>query len=246
MRWRTSSRSRRTGRPGERLSTRTSHKTLATLRRDGSPRISGTEPIWGDDGELYTGSMWKARRRWTCAATRASPCTPVRTSRTLARRREAGRPRREIHDDDAKHAVVEGEAARPVHLFRPDLDEVVVVQPQRRADEAADRAWHPGRRRAAPQREADGRREPAPAPARGRRTAVQRHRPGVVEALAEVAAEVAQRVGGRASSMPSATTRSPRFARGRRSSARSRRPRRPCEATNEWSIFSVSSGSCCR
>ena len=35
------------------------HKTLATLRRDGSPRISGTEtePV---DGELWIGSMWQA------------------------------------------------------------------------------------------------------------------------------------------------------------------------------------------
>jgi hypothetical protein len=35
------------------------HKTLATLRRDGSPRISGIE-IRFDDGELTFGSMWRA------------------------------------------------------------------------------------------------------------------------------------------------------------------------------------------
>ena len=34
------------------------HKTLATLRRDGSPRISGIE-IWFEDGELWFGSMWQ-------------------------------------------------------------------------------------------------------------------------------------------------------------------------------------------
>jgi hypothetical protein len=32
------------------------HKTLATLRRDGSPRISGTE-VQFEDGELWIGSM---------------------------------------------------------------------------------------------------------------------------------------------------------------------------------------------
>jgi len=32
------------------------HKTLATLRRDGSPRISGTEVEFAD-GELWLGSM---------------------------------------------------------------------------------------------------------------------------------------------------------------------------------------------
>src|SRR4051812_49543603 len=35
------------------------HKTMATLRKDGSPRISGTETNFRD-GELYIGSMWQA------------------------------------------------------------------------------------------------------------------------------------------------------------------------------------------
>src|SRR5215213_1397273 len=35
------------------------HKTLATLRRDGSPRISGTEVDFAD-GELWLESMWRA------------------------------------------------------------------------------------------------------------------------------------------------------------------------------------------
>lgn len=33
------------------------HGTMATLRRDGSPRISGTEFDFGDDGQLRLGSM---------------------------------------------------------------------------------------------------------------------------------------------------------------------------------------------
>src|SRR5215207_519067 len=37
------------------------HKTLATVRRDGSPRISGTETQLVD-GELWIGSMWRARK----------------------------------------------------------------------------------------------------------------------------------------------------------------------------------------
>ena len=37
------------------------HKTLATLRRDGGPRISGTETEI-KDGELWIGSMWDARK----------------------------------------------------------------------------------------------------------------------------------------------------------------------------------------
>ncbi len=37
------------------------HKTLATLRRDGSPRVSGTESEI-IEGELWIGSMWQARK----------------------------------------------------------------------------------------------------------------------------------------------------------------------------------------
>jgi hypothetical protein len=37
------------------------HKTIATIRRDGSPRISGTEAEIRD-GELWIGSMWQARK----------------------------------------------------------------------------------------------------------------------------------------------------------------------------------------
>ena len=35
------------------------HKTMATIRKDGGPRISGTESRF-EDGELFIGSMWKA------------------------------------------------------------------------------------------------------------------------------------------------------------------------------------------
>jgi hypothetical protein len=35
------------------------HKTIATLRRDGSPRISGTEAVF-EDGDLWIGSMREA------------------------------------------------------------------------------------------------------------------------------------------------------------------------------------------
>jgi hypothetical protein len=37
------------------------HKTIATLRRDGSPRISGTECEF-EDGELTFGAMWRSMK----------------------------------------------------------------------------------------------------------------------------------------------------------------------------------------
>src|SRR5436190_1388775 len=38
------------------------HKTIATLRADGSPRISGIECEFTDDGDLQFGSMPEARK----------------------------------------------------------------------------------------------------------------------------------------------------------------------------------------
>ena len=37
------------------------HKTIATIRRDGSPRISGTESRFAGE-DLWIGSMWQARK----------------------------------------------------------------------------------------------------------------------------------------------------------------------------------------
>ena len=64
------------------------HKTLATLRRDGSPRISGSEIIFAD-GELWFGSMWQARQGARPAARSA-----LRPPQRLRRRRLPGATRR--------------------------------------------------------------------------------------------------------------------------------------------------------
>jgi hypothetical protein len=37
------------------------HKTLATLQKDGSPRISGIEVDFVD-GDLWLGAMWQSRK----------------------------------------------------------------------------------------------------------------------------------------------------------------------------------------
>jgi Pyridoxamine 5'-phosphate oxidase len=93
------------------------HKTIATLRRDGSPRISGTETEF-KDGELWIGSMWQALK-----------------ARDLQRD-----PRFALHsgsDDpadwsgDAKLAGVAEEIVDPErtsHRFRLDLREVSTVE----------------------------------------------------------------------------------------------------------------------
>jgi hypothetical protein len=120
------------------------HQTLATLRRDGSPRISGTESRIAD-GELWIGSMGQARK-----------------ARDLQRD-----PRFALHsgsDDppawqgDAKLAGVVEEILEPArvrelngaaaaggssHLFRLDLREVSTVSLNEAGTALVIRVWTP-------------------------------------------------------------------------------------------------------
>ena len=104
------------------------HKTIATLRRDGSPRISGTETRLVD-GELWIGSMWQARKaldlqrdpRFALHSGSADP-PEWRGDAKLAGVVE------EITDPE-RIREINGEAAAggPSHLFRLDLREVSTV-----------------------------------------------------------------------------------------------------------------------
>jgi hypothetical protein len=110
------------------------HKTIATIRRDGSPRISGTETEF-KDGELWIGSMWQALK-----------------ARDLQRD-----PRFALHsgsDDpadwsgDAKLAGVAEEIVDPErtsHLFRLDLDEVSTVELDDARKSLVIEVWTPAR-----------------------------------------------------------------------------------------------------
>ena len=104
------------------------HKTLATLRRDGSPRISGieTELI---DGELWIGSMWEARKahdlrrdpRFALHSGSDEPADWAGDAKLAGVAEEITDParRREINGDKAPSG--------PSHLFRLDLREVSTV-----------------------------------------------------------------------------------------------------------------------
>ena len=118
------------------------HKVLATLRRDGSPRVSGTE-IEIADGELWLGSMpgaLKARdlQRDPRFALHGAPLDP-----------DAG------WTGDAKLAGLAEEITDPElrrqrlgsmgesHLFRADIRELSVVRVE--GDLLKIEAWHAGR-----------------------------------------------------------------------------------------------------
>jgi len=118
------------------------HKTLATLRKDGSPRISGTECKFAA-GELWFGSMagaLKARdlqRDPRFGLHSGSDDPPEWNGDTKI----AGRA--EELTDPAKWEEVYGEGQDGAHLFRADVTEVSVVK-------VADgglviTSWHEGR-----------------------------------------------------------------------------------------------------
>ena len=112
------------------------HATLATLRRDGAPRISGTEVEFDADGEIYLGMMpgsMKAldlhrdpRLALHCPTEDAPEGTP------------------DAWIGDAKIAGVGVEVpAEGHHRFRIDVTEVVVTTVA--GDQLVIRSWHPDR-----------------------------------------------------------------------------------------------------
>jgi hypothetical protein len=121
------------------------HCTMATLRSDGSPRISGTEAIFAE-GELWLGSMWRARkaldlRRDPRFALHSGSADP---SGWTGDAKLAGRAE-EITDPERKAAII-GDDAPPgsSHLFRADITELV-VRIGDPADHLVIETWHAGR-----------------------------------------------------------------------------------------------------
>ncbi len=111
------------------------HATLATLRRDGSPRISGTEVDFADDGDLCLGMMpgsLKAvdlRRDPRLALHSPTEDTPQSNPTSWL--------------GDAKIAGVALETADGSNLFRIGMSEVVLITVE--GDHLAIRSWHPDR-----------------------------------------------------------------------------------------------------
>jgi hypothetical protein len=122
------------------------HKTLATLRRDGSPRISGTEVIFAE-GELWLGSMWQALKALDLlrdprfALHSGSPDPPGWAGDAKV----AGRVE-EIEDRDRIAAIIgEQGGTGPLHLFRADITELSVVRLNDSRDKLVIESWHPDR-----------------------------------------------------------------------------------------------------
>jgi pyridoxamine 5'-phosphate oxidase-like protein len=118
------------------------HKVLATLRRDGSPRVSGIEVEFAD-GELQMGLMpgsakaQDLRRDPRLALHAASEDPPLDDpGRWLGDAKIGGR---------AVEVAAPADEAEPAHHFKVDITEVVLTRVGRPADHLVIESWHEGR-----------------------------------------------------------------------------------------------------
>jgi hypothetical protein len=121
------------------------HKTLATVRRDGSPRISGTETRLVD-GQLWIGSMWQARKaidlqRDPRFALHSGSEDPPEWSGDA---KLAGVVEEITDPERVREINREAAAAGPSHLFRLDLREVSTVGLDDERKALLIEVWTPG------------------------------------------------------------------------------------------------------
>lgn len=121
------------------------HKTLATTRRDGSPRISGSEIIFAE-GQIWFGSMWRSVKaqdllRDPRFAMHSGSDDPPEWPGDA---KFAGRAE-EVTDAEVISRVVTHAPPGPLHLFRADVTELVVVNLGDPPDHLVIESWHPDR-----------------------------------------------------------------------------------------------------
>jgi Pyridoxamine 5'-phosphate oxidase len=122
------------------------HKTLATLRKDGSPRISGIE-LEFRDGDVWIGSMWHGVKaldlqRDPRFAVHSGSDDPDdwKGDAKIAGRAEEITDREVVEDPDAETPP------EPSHLFRLDVSELsVVTLGGNPPDHLVIDSWHEGR-----------------------------------------------------------------------------------------------------
>ncbi|HEY7595695.1 MAG TPA: pyridoxamine 5'-phosphate oxidase family protein [Actinophytocola sp.] len=116
------------------------HKTIATLRADGSPRISGSECEF-DDGELTFGMMGDSRkladvRRDPRIAIHSPTLDPPEEGRWAGDAKVSGRAVESAAPPDSPH---DGAG-----FFRVDIAEVALTYVGEPADHLVIESWHAG------------------------------------------------------------------------------------------------------
>lgn len=118
------------------------HKTLATLRADGSPRISGIEAEFAE-GDVWLGMMPNSVK-----------LRDLQRDPRLALHATSDDPPADHPSEWKGDAKISGRAVRaqrpakptpPANWFRIDIDEVVLTYVSDPPDYLVIEAWHPGR-----------------------------------------------------------------------------------------------------
>ena len=104
-------------------------KTLATLRQDGSPRLSEISGASVRDGELWLGIIPSAKERDLDRDPRCSVHCGSPTDAWGASVRVSGRALRERPGDRERLGLASPGADQTFSLFRLDVGEVVVTRP---------------------------------------------------------------------------------------------------------------------
>lgn len=117
------------------------HKVLATLRKDGSPRVSGTE-VDRRNGELWLGSMAGAVKALDL---RRDPRMAIHVTSAFhddpaAWEGDVKLSGRAVEVTDPEERAAAGRPGDGFHLFRVELSEVVWTRVE--GDELVIRAWH--------------------------------------------------------------------------------------------------------
>jgi hypothetical protein len=124
------------------------HKLLATLRKDGWPRISGIEATF-ERGELWLGMMPGSRkaldlRRDPRLALHSASVDPPDDPGTWAGDAKLTGRAVEVDDPQVLERLGAGDQAASAHLFRVDLTEVVLTRVGDPADHLLIGLWREG------------------------------------------------------------------------------------------------------
>lgn len=125
------------------------HKTIATLRADGSPRISGIE-IFFAEGELWFGSMPRARKaadlqrdpRFALHGPTSDPADWAGEAKLAGRAEEIAEPERRLRIFRTRGAEPPSDDSQ---LYRAEIGELVLTGLNAAGDRLVIEHWHEGR-----------------------------------------------------------------------------------------------------
>ena len=108
---------------------------VATLRRDGSPRISPVEPDFVDD-ELLVGMMWRSMKardlerdpRLVVHSVPSDRMNPGGDVKLYGRARDVTDPERRRRFEEAIYARIEWKPTEPYHLFAVEVESAAYVR----------------------------------------------------------------------------------------------------------------------